>query len=259
MLSPPRTLRCLQARGCRGGPGTSRALGEAAVPSCGHRSSGALLRPQKRWDTGPTPPKNPPRCSGGHGAGAGGCPEWQRVPPAPPTSEVFLEEAEAEALAVRSDDLGQGRRAAEEDLHLPLPLLGHLAKHLARGKEEKGKGSGSVPLLMPGIKRVPRASPRLAPVGAAGLRPGAQPRDGVLVLLGGQQVQGQLQPHGPHVALAQGGRQVEVQLQEPPCASQGNRGSGRCRAPREEGAVPVPPAHLPAPARPAPAPASPAG
>lgn len=67
-----------------------------------------------------------------------GCPQH------PPTSEVFLEEAEAEALAVRSDDLGQRRRAAEEDLHLPLPLLGHLAKHLERGEKEKGKGSGSL-------------------------------------------------------------------------------------------------------------------
>lgn len=84
----------------------------------------------------------------------------------------------------------------------------------------RGRGRCRVCAAAGGARHGP--GPHLAPVGAAGLCAGAQPRDGVPLLLGGQQVQGQLQPHCLHVAPAQRRCHVQVQLQEAPWARQGD-------------------------------------
>lgn len=54
--------------------------------------------------------------------------------------EVLLEESEAELLTVDLEHLGQGRGAAEEDLHLALLLSGHFLEHLESTGLGKNRG-----------------------------------------------------------------------------------------------------------------------
>lgn len=55
---------------------------------------------------------------------------WAGAEPGEEGLEVLLEESEAEPLTVGPEHLGQGRGAAEEDLHLALTLRGHFLEHL---------------------------------------------------------------------------------------------------------------------------------